>query len=409
MMTTFYPPYSFGGDAVYIHRLVNELARRGHEVDVVHCADAYRALAAGVPDAAVPHHANVQVHTLHSRLGLLSPLLTQQTGRAGLKGRAIRRLIESRRYDVVHAHNMSLIGLDVLQWGDAVRLYTTHEHWLVCPTHVLFRYNREVCTTPTCFSCQLRAGRPPQLWRHTGFADRQLAHVDRFLCPSRFTLNKHREMGFTGPMTHLPYFLPRDESAVAGEPPHPRPYALFVGRLERIKGVQNLLRVFRRYRGCDLVIVGTGEHESDLRRDAADLPHVHFLGRLPYEQIRAWYRHAVASLVPSICYEVFGIVILESFADSTPAVVTPLGALPEVIAESGGGIVYSTDDELVDAVERLRADPDLRARLGSAGRDAYLRLWCEDPHIARYLGIIEEIVASKGARSGGGVAHAHRH
>jgi putative ABC transport system permease protein len=41
MVTTFYPPYRFGGDATYIYRLTNELARRGHEVDVVHDRDAY--------------------------------------------------------------------------------------------------------------------------------------------------------------------------------------------------------------------------------------------------------------------------------------------------------------------------------------------------------------------------------
>ena len=44
MVTTFYPPYHFGGDAIYAYRLSNALARRGHKVTVVHSADAYRAL-----------------------------------------------------------------------------------------------------------------------------------------------------------------------------------------------------------------------------------------------------------------------------------------------------------------------------------------------------------------------------
>ena len=48
MITTFYPPYNFGGDGVFVQRLSNELARRGHLVEVIHCTDAYR-LAAPAP------------------------------------------------------------------------------------------------------------------------------------------------------------------------------------------------------------------------------------------------------------------------------------------------------------------------------------------------------------------------
>jgi hypothetical protein len=40
-LTTFYPPYSFGGDAVQLYRLAHALAEEGHHVDVVHCVDSY--------------------------------------------------------------------------------------------------------------------------------------------------------------------------------------------------------------------------------------------------------------------------------------------------------------------------------------------------------------------------------
>ena len=41
-LTTFYPPFSFGGDAMYIYRLAHALGDLGHHVDVVHCLDAYQ-------------------------------------------------------------------------------------------------------------------------------------------------------------------------------------------------------------------------------------------------------------------------------------------------------------------------------------------------------------------------------
>jgi glycosyltransferase involved in cell wall biosynthesis len=390
MITTFYPPYSFGGDATYVQRLSHELVRRGHEVDVVHCADAYECLTRSRPSASDVSRPGLTVHTMRSGVGMLSPLLTQQTGRAFFKRGVIQGLLRTRQFDVVHCHNMSLIGLDVLTLFDGVTLYTTHEHWLVCPTHVLWRYNREVCTRQTCLTCQIVSKRPPQWWRYVSSGDRFLKRVDRFLCPSRFTLAKHRELGFKGRMTHLPYFVPEDRDPVAAASPHPRPYALFVGRLEKIKGAQNLIRFFRTYRGCDLVLAGDGSYGEQLRRLAADLKHVHFIGRLTPDRIRTWYHHAVAVVVPSICLEVFGIVVLEAFAVSTPALVTPSGALPEVIQESGGGVVYRSGEELGEALDRFRTDPGYRDALGGRGHDAYMRLWSENPHIERYLEIVRE-------------------
>lgn len=44
MLTTFYPPYNFGGDGIGVQRLSRALARRGHRVTVVHDADAYNLL-----------------------------------------------------------------------------------------------------------------------------------------------------------------------------------------------------------------------------------------------------------------------------------------------------------------------------------------------------------------------------
>ena len=44
MFTTFYPPYSFGGDAVGVQRLATAIANRGHDVTVVHDVDAYLTL-----------------------------------------------------------------------------------------------------------------------------------------------------------------------------------------------------------------------------------------------------------------------------------------------------------------------------------------------------------------------------
>ncbi len=52
MVTTFYPPYHFGGDGVFVYRLTQALAERGHSVDVIHSVDAYRLQHPAEPEVA---------------------------------------------------------------------------------------------------------------------------------------------------------------------------------------------------------------------------------------------------------------------------------------------------------------------------------------------------------------------
>jgi len=401
MITTFYPPYSFGGDAVYVQRLAAMLARRGHEVDVIHCLDSYRALATEPPGPGSRPEPGVTVHGLVSGVGVLSPFATHQTGYPLFKGRAIRRILDSKRFDVTHFHNISLVGGPmILRYGRGMTLYTMHEHWLICPTHVLFKFRREACVTPSCLRCTLMYRRPPQLWRYTGMLARALRHVDAFIAPSEFTLRRHRADGLQIPVVHLPPCLDEPSATTSAEAIEalrlpPRPFFLFVGRLEKLKGVQTVIPLFARDGGADLVIAGDGEYSETLKQLAAGSDRIHFIGRLTPDQLHAVYRRAVALLVPSLTFETFGQVIIEAYAARTPVIVHDLGPLPEIVAQSGGGLVYRDARGLAEAIERLRVDRSLRDRLGEAGYQAYRARWTEAAHVDRYLGLLEEIRARK--------------
>lgn len=400
-LTTFYPPYSFGGDAMQLYRLAHALGDAGHHVDVVHCVDAYHLAHPGEPPVSFAEHPNVVRHELRSRYKWLSPLITQQTGRLGLKRRSIDEVLRLRPYDVIHFHNISLLGPEVLsivpERGRAVKLYTTHEHWLVCPMHVLWKFNKMPCDKPDCLRCTIQAKRPPQLWRYTGFLDRMAANVDEFVAPSRFTSRMHAERGFSRPVGLLPNFIDRvdDEWRNPAPRPQPAPYFLFVGRLEKLKGLQTLIDVWDRVPNQDLLVAGAGGYEPELRAMAADNPRIKFLGPLPQRELGALYHHALACIVPSVTYETFGMTTVEAFARKTPAVVRDLGALPEVIEDSGGGFVYRTDEELLDALARIASSPQLRTELGQKGYDAFVERWSREAHLRLYFEHLNRIALQK--------------
>lgn len=399
MITTFYPPYSFGGDGIYVQRLAHELADRGHHVEVIHCIDAYRALARKDPLQGGPRHPQVTVHGLCGRAGVLSVLLTHQIGTPVLQSRRIRRILD-RGFDVIHYHNVSLVGgAGILRYGRALKLYTMHEYWLVCPTHVLFKFNREVCRRKQCLRCSLRYRRPPQWWRYTGLLRSAVAHVDAFIAYSRFSKTKHDELMPGLPIVCLPPFVPdaadsTDPSSGQGFSDLPESYFLFAGRLEKLKGLHTLVPVFREFERTPLLVAGTGTYQKDLRAMAA-ASHARFLGQCTQAQLTFLLRNALALVVPSICFEASPLVIVEAFREGTPVVVRNLGGMPEMVQASGAGFTYETEAQLVDILQRLASDPALRADLSRRAVRAYRERWTAAVHIDRYERLIEDLLSRR--------------
>jgi glycosyltransferase involved in cell wall biosynthesis len=396
MLTTFYPPYNFGGDGMGVQRLARGLRRWGHEVTVIQVTDAYRALAGPSPEPRSEDDHGIEVVRLASRAPRLATLLAHQTGGGGVHRRALRRLLGGERFDVLNFHNVSLAGGPwVLGQGEAVKLYMAHEHWLVCPTHVLWRHGREPCSGRQCLRCVLHYWRPPQLWRYTGYLERRLRHVDAFIAMSEFSREKHREFGFTRPMEVVGYFLPDDPPPPeSGPPPHRRPYFLYVGRLERLKGVAEILPIFRDYPAADLLIAGEGSDGESLRVAASGLESVRFLGHCSQERLTALYRHAVALIVPSIGIETFGIILIEAFRHRLPVLARDGGPFPEIVGD--GGLVYRDTSDLRAAMERLQGDPEVRESLAVAAFRGFRERWSESAMIPRYLDVVRRAAERTG-------------
>jgi glycosyltransferase involved in cell wall biosynthesis len=351
---------------------------------VIHCADSFR-LFGGVPAQPVVVDPRVVLHTLRSPAGPLSPAATYFTGRPWLK--PLERIL-ARGFDVIHWHNASLVGgPGGFSLGDAgaVKLCTLHEYWLMCPVSTLFRYRRETCTKRTCWRCSLSYRRPPQFWRSfDSVLAEGIAHIHRFLAPSSYTAERYRKSGMGIDPTVLPLFAshaarrPATESAGG--------YFLFAGRLEISKGLHTVLPVFARG-GHRLRIAGDGGQRRLLERQAGGVPGIEFLGPRPHGELAPLYAGALATIIPSLSEETFGLVGLESLRNGTPVIVRNRGALPEMVRSTGGGWVFDTEEELAAILSAVRADPAAARRRAA---DADLSRFSREAHLDAYLRVIGE-------------------
>ncbi len=407
LVSTFYPPESFGGDAVQVHRLATGLARRGHRVRVVHNPVAYRMLA-GESAHAVGHDRHPDVEVIPLTVGRLAVAGTYLTGEPAGYRRELLQLVGDG-FDVVHFHNPSLLGgPGALGLGPALKLYTAHEHWLLCPTHVLYRYGREVCHRRTCWRCTASYRRPPQLWRSTGLLERSVDQLDLLICPSAFTARLHREFFPSVPIEVLaPFFSPEpgELEALPRPVPRTRPYFAYAGRLEPIKGVDSLVRSFLAVRGADLLIVGDGDQARSLRELAAGAANIVFCGRRRQSEVLALFRDALAVVIPSAGYETFGGVAMEAMAAGTPVVVRDLGPLPELVA-GGGGWVFADDRDLTTRLQALTDHPESAMEAGRVAGDVFRTRWDSSVLFERYFQLIATAAERAGRDALAGVAGA---
>jgi len=150
-----------------------------------------------------------------------------------------------------------------------------------------------------------------------------------------------------------------------------------IGRISKTKGqrmfLQALSPLLPQYPGLRLLVAGASDfedpaEESEVRALAAKEPgRISLTGRMV--DSREFLDALDVLVVPSLWDEPFGLVAVEGMARRLPVVVTRSGGLQEIVADGRTGFVVDKSPEaLRRAVGTLLGDPDLRARMGEAGR-----------------------------------------
>jgi len=197
-----------------------------------------------------------------------------------------------------------------------------------------------------------------------------LEKITAFVCPTVFLKQKLVEGGIQKEKIFIrPHFM--DTSPIA---PNYRKgeYVLYLGRISPEKGIWTLVRAFQKLKGVTLRIAGTGPMETDLRRylKANSIENIELLGFQSGKDKWQLLADSLFVVVPSECYETFGLVVLEAYAVGKPVLASNLGSLPYVVENGKSGMLFEPGnvEDLVKKVKHLIADPSGVASMGFHAR-----------------------------------------
>jgi len=326
----------------------------------------------------------------------LRPLALGATARAHLRAmrtapagyaRAFTRALRDRAPGL-HALGMSLgvFAAGIRLWDELDRrgIRHMHVHWAGSPTHV--------AALVTAFGNYARHGGPPWTWSMTVHGPTEFADNTGLRYPERIREALFLVATSDFARSQLLRLLPTDAwkkvrvvrcgvdlsgfDAADARRGGDELRIVYVGTLLGRKGQPVLIEAFaglrRRGISAHLILVGGGPEAEALEEFAQQLgvaDHVTFTGGLGHDDVREQYNRADVFCLPSFA-EGQPVVLMEAMAARLPVVSTRIAGTGELVEDGVAGFLVHPGrvDELEDALARLAADPDLRLRMGEAGR-----------------------------------------
>lgn len=326
----------------------------------------------------------------------------------------LRGLLERTRPEIAHIHiiyhQLTMSIVDELSRAEVPMVMTLHDYKIGCPAYVLYRNGHpcQDCTTGAvhnvvlhkCIkgsrSASILAGVEAAFSHRMGKYDK----IDAYVCPSAFAGKVAVTTGIPSDRIHVvPNFLPPCEVGQPVPSLAESPRFFFAGRLEEVKGVDDLLQAFGEGGASmgTLVIAGAGGGlEAKVRETATALANVEYLGRLSREQVLLQLRQSRAAVLPSRWDENNPMSILEARTVGIPVVVSDRGGLPEMVSDGVDGKVVRSGDIAGwrSAIEDLAGNRVVAETLGRAGYERF----CKDNTAAVHYEKLMSAYAAAAAR-----------
>jgi len=306
---------------------------------------------------------------------------------------AAEKLIRRGEAEVFHVHNsfplLSPAVFYAARKSGTATVLTLHNFRTYCAAGIPMRDERpctecldNVSVGPSlrhrCYRGSLAATIPmaAMIWLHRRLGTWH-SQVDAFIALTFFQKDILCSAGLPRERVFVkPHFYPNPSDPQSWSEREDK--VMFIGRLRIEKGCHNLLEAWRRW-GTEaprLEIIGEGPERPKLEEMVVQAglgEKVIFRGQLPFEEVQASLRKAELLVFPSICYETFGMAIVEAMALGVPVAASRLGSIPCLIEEGKTGTLFEAGDptDLLDKVKNAWAAPQRLMAWGAAARKEF--------------------------------------
>lgn len=284
----------------------------------------------------------------------------------------LRKLSENEKPDIAHIHNIiggvSLSILPVLKEYNIPVIATMHGLRYLCPTYVFINGKGEICEdckSGKYFNCIKNKCANKSYIKSTIVAAESYSrdllipfykYIDHYHFVSNFFLNKYSEHYpiIKDRSSYFPNFLEGLENSNKPETFH-KDYFLFLGRLDREKGIKTLIAAFNKVNDAKLKIVGNGELENFVLSNQNE--NIQFLGYKSWNELKEIIRMSKFIVIPSECYENNPMTIIEAYSLGKPAIGSNIGGIPEIIKHGETGYLFQMGnaDELASRIKEAIA------------------------------------------------------
>lgn len=326
--------------------------------------------------------------------------------------RKMRQLIRDTRPDIVYIMQMhNKISPSIVDAARAEGVPVIHrisDFQYMCPNALFYNDKCGVCEDclkgkrMSCvkYRCVLNspvysAIKMAAKWLH------DVMHVtkkiDAFVVPSSFTLERLKEYGIPqNKLYHIPTFFNLKEIDPEVEY---KPFILFVGRIEKQKGLMTLIKAFENTE-YNLKIIGFSNdgYENELKNYLKGKKHnIEFLGRKKFEEIVPYLKSCLCTTVPSEWYDNFPNVILESFAYKKAVIATDFGSLPELVHENQTGLTFKYADinDFRSKIKFMFDNADKAKKMGENGYKQVVSSYSPQQHYKQLMELFKAVIDNK--------------
>ena len=366
LLTNIYEPYELGGTEVYVKTLAQAIKEKGHEVFVITTCPPQKSFRSVIHET-IDEIEVYRFYPLNLYWGYRAqekPLLVKSLWHLVEQWNphvyfTVKRILDQELPEVVHINNVGGFSNSVF-WacrksGRKV-VYTLHDYISICPKSIKLRSNFEVCQRNR-LPCKIY-----QTMKRWSVSKR----VDLFICPSFFSSQLHKQDGFpkNGTCSVIPHgiemssFDSRVNKDSDGKGKQDNfVNVLYLGQIVPHKGLSLLAKAFKAMSRKDLRlhIAGEGDYMGPLQGALKDLSTVTFHGHVSGKAKERLFAGSDVCVLPSICYETAGLVILEAYKHGLPVIGSRIGAIPEIISDNKTGFLFEPGDEsgLVSVLQNI--------------------------------------------------------